>query len=161
MTPRLRLTGLLVLVAAACRAGAGTGASAPAAPAAEARAAEAAIRAWYDASERKDSAAYANRLLPEFFIFEDTTRYDRTALVQLVVSSFGEGTDRATITDWHTQVAGDVAWTSFRNTEVFTPTGGAPGAPRRYLESAVLRKVQGEWKLERYHATRINRPAPR
>ncbi|MBY0489328.1 MAG: nuclear transport factor 2 family protein [Gemmatimonadaceae bacterium] len=144
-------------VAAACRT---RGGAAPT-PQAEARAVEGAIRAWYDASERKDSAAYFNRLLPTFFIFEDTTRYDREAIVRLVVSSFGSGTDRATITDWHTEVAGDVAWTSFRNTEVFTPTNGAPGAPRRYLETAVLRKVQGEWKIERYHATRINRPAPR
>jgi ketosteroid isomerase-like protein len=144
-------------MAAACRAGN----VAPPAPVGEARAVEAAIRAWYDASERKDSAAYANRLLPAFFIFEDTTRYDRSALVRLVVSSFAAGTDRASLSDWNTQVAGDVAWTSFRNTEVFTPLNGTPGAPRRYLESAVLRKVQGEWKIERYHATRINRPAPR
>jgi ketosteroid isomerase-like protein len=128
------------------------------APADEARAVESTLRAWYDASTRHDSAAYAAVLLPDFFIFEDTTRYDRTALLTLVASSFAYGTDRATMSDFNTRVEGDVAWTSFRNEEFFTPTGAAAQPVRRYLESAVLRRVDGRWKLERYHATRINRP---
>lgn len=143
---------------AACAAGAAT-ARTPVGPVSDARAAESALRAWYDASTRHDSAAYAALLLPEFFIFEDTTRYDRTALLTLVASSFAYGTDRATMSEFNTKVAGDVAWTSFRNDEFFTPTGAAAQPVRRYLESAVLRRVDGQWKLERYHATRINRPA--
>jgi uncharacterized protein (TIGR02246 family) len=123
------------------------------------RAVESALRAWYDASTRHDADAYAALMLPEFFIFEDTTRYDRTALLTLVTSSFAAGTDHATMSDFETRVLGDVAWSSFRNEEFFTPNGAAPLPVRRYLETAVLRRVDGQWKLERYHATRINRPA--
>lgn len=134
------------------------GENAKAGPPDDSRAVESALRAWYDASTRHDSAAYAALLLPEFFIFEDTTRYDRAALLNLVVSGFASGTDNATMTEFNTRVVGDVAWTSFRNEEFFTPNGAGPLPVRRYLESAVLRRVDGQWKLERYHATRINRP---
>jgi len=158
MKTRTTMMAFLAMVLGACAP-----ASAPPrpVPASETRAVEAAIQQWYDASARHDSASYAALMLPEFFILEDTTRYDRTSILSLVVAGFARGVDRATITDWDTQVSGDVAWTTFRNTEVFTPTGGAPGSPRRFLESAILRKVGGQWKLARYHATRINRPAAR
>lgn len=126
----------------------------------DARAVEAVLLGWYDASARHDSAAYVAPMLPEFFIFEDTTRYDKTALTRLVVSSFAQGTDRARMSDFNTVVVGDVAFTSFRNSEVFTPVGGAPLPARRYLETVVFRRVEGQWRMERYHATRINRPAP-
>ena len=140
---------------------ASTIAASPAATTAdEARAVESVLHAWYDASERHDSAAYAAPLLPEFFIFEDTTRYDKPTLVGLVAASFAQGTDRATLSDLQTVVVGDAAWTSFRNSEVFTPLGAAPLPARRYLETAVFRRVGGEWRLERYHATHINRDPP-
>ena len=126
----------------------------------DARAVEAVLQGWYDASARHDSAAYVAPMLPEFFIFEDTTRYDKAALTRLVVSSFAQGTDRATMTDFNTVVVGDVAFTSFRNSEVFTPVGAAPLPARRYLETVVFRRVDGQWRMERYHATRINREAP-
>jgi ketosteroid isomerase-like protein len=130
-------------------------------PADDARAVEAVLRGWYDASQRHDSAAYAAPLLPEFFIFEDTTRIERDALVAMVARGFKAGTDRASIRDLHTVVVGDAAWTSFRNDEAFTPNGAAVTPTRRYLETAIFRRVNGQWKLARYHATRINRPAAR
>jgi hypothetical protein len=98
-------------------------------------------------------------MLPEFFIFEDTTLYDKPTLTRLVAEGFAYGTDRASLSDFRTAVSGDAAWTSFRNEEVWTPNGGKAEPPRRYLESAVFRRVGGQWRLERYHATRINRSA--
>jgi ketosteroid isomerase-like protein len=127
----------------------------------EVRAVESALRSWYDASVRHDSAAYAALLLPEFFILEDTTRYDRATLLRLVAGGFSAGIDRATLSDFNTTVVGDAAWTTFRNEEYFTPNGAAALPVRRFLETAVFRRVDGQWKLERYHATRINRPPPK
>jgi hypothetical protein len=124
----------------------------------DARAVEALLRRWYDASEKHDSAGWADVLLPGFFIFEDTTVYDKPTLTRLVVESYALGTDRVRLYDFRTEVSGDAAWTSFRNDEVWTPKGEEPQAPRRFLESAVFRRVDGQWLIERYHATRINRP---
>ena len=128
-------------------------------PETDAREVEALLRRWYDASEKHDSAAYAALMLPEFFIFEDTTLYDKPTLTRLVAEGFAYGTDHASLSDLKTAVSGDAAWTSFRNEEVWTPNGRKAEAPRRYLESAVFRRVNGQWLLERYHATRINRSA--
>jgi ketosteroid isomerase-like protein len=129
-------------------------------PADDVRAVETALRAWYDASERHDSTTYVAQMLPEFFILEDTTHYDRATLARLVAASFPAGTDRATLSDFSTQISGDVAWSTFRNAEVFTPAGAAALPVRRFVETAIFRRVNGQWKLARYHATRINRPAP-
>jgi len=119
------------------------------------------LRRWYDATEKHDSAGWTDLLLPSFFIFEDTTVYDKPTLTRLVVEGYSQGTDRAQLYDFRTEVSGDVAWSSFRNDEVWTPNGGKPEAPRRFMESAVFRRVDGRWLMERYHATRVNRePAP-
>ena len=154
------VVGIWIAGTAGGCAGGAPGASATVNSTDDARAVEGVVRSWYDASERRDSAAWAAPLLPEFFIFEDTTKYDKAHLTRLVVESFAVGTDHAVLSDFNTVVADDVAWTSFRNDEVFTPTGAVPLPSRRFLETAVFRRLDGVWRMERYHATRINRPAP-
>ena len=127
----------------------------------DARAVEQVLRDWYDAAERHDSAAWTSAMLPSFFIFEDTTQLDRATLTRLMFGHPSTGASHATLRDFQTQVSGDVAWTSFRNDEVFTPTG-KPALPAfRFLETVVFRRVGAAWRMERYHATRINRPAAR
>ena len=79
----------------------------------------------------------------------------------MVAGSFKAGTDKAMIRALSTVVVGDAALTSFRNDEAFTPAGGSLTPTRRYLETAIFQRVNGRWKLARYHATRINRPAAR
>jgi ketosteroid isomerase-like protein len=149
--PALLLLGASLLTLGAARV-------TPAPVADDAQAVEAVLRGWYDASARHDSAAYARPLLPTFFIVEDTTVIERDALVRLVAGSFASGTDRANIRDLRTVVVGDAAWSSFRNDETFTPNGKAATPVRRYIETAIFQRVNGAWKLARYHATRINRP---
>ena len=144
------------LVTAGCR-DTSPPAPSPVAPADAAAEVEATLRRWYDAAEKHDSASYADLMLPTFFIFEDTTVFDKPTLSKLVSESFALGTDRSRLYDFKTEVSGDVAWSSFRNDEVWTPNGGSAGEPRRFLESVIFRRVDGRWLLERYHATRINR----
>ncbi len=132
-------------------------ASAPRDPAADAKAVERVLRDWYDASERNDSAAWARPLLPEFFIIEDTTRLDRATLTRLLFGRPPAGTDRAAMRNFETVVVGDVAWTTFLNDEQYTPTGKPATPVRRYVETVIFRRVDGAWRMARYHATRINR----
>jgi hypothetical protein len=59
-----------------------------------------------------------------------------------------------------TEVRGDLAWTSFRNEEVWRPVGGGKPDSLSFLETVVFERRGGVWLMERYHATRVNRPAP-
>ena len=145
---------LLLLPAVACR----PAAAPPANPdeSAEIAAVEAVLARWNAAMKAHDSAGTAAPLLPSFFIFEDTTRIGRDDLVREVVKGFGAGSQTAAMSNFETQIRGNVAWTSFRNDEVWTPKTGRPDS-LHFLETVVFEKQNGRWMMERYHATKINR----
>ena len=152
---KLTLWVLGGMTALGCRADAPAAAAAPALD--PPTAVEAVLTKWYDAMEHHDSAGIAAPLLPEFFIFEDTTVISGAALVKELVDGAGAGSQTAALRDFRTVVTDSVAWTSFRNREVWTPTKGKPDT-LDFLESVVFRKRAGRWLMERYHATRVNRP---
>lgn len=144
----------LLLLALACRP-----AAAPPTPAndpAEIRAVEGVLARWYTAINAHDSAGVAAPLLPSFFIVEDTTRISRDDLVRAIVSGFEAGTQTAAMSNFETQIRGNLAWTSFRNDEVWTPKTGSPDS-LHFLETVVFEKRNGQWMMERYHATKLNR----
>lgn len=147
-----------ILTLAACRNTPPAGPKTPDA-AGDRTAVERVLVDWYTAIRTKDSAGVAAALAPEFFIYEDTTAIGRDALIAGVVSGFAAGTQTAEMSGFATQVRGDVAWTSFRNLEVWTPTTPAAPDTLRFLETVVFERHDGRWLMERYHATRINRPA--
>ena len=145
---------LFPFLALACR----PAAAPPAVPndPAEIAAVEAVLTRWYAAMSTHDSAGTAAPLLPSFFIFEDTTRIGRDDLVREIVGGFGAGTQTAVLSKLETQVRGNLAWTSVHNDEVWTPTTGKPDS-LHFLETVVFEKQNGQWMMERYHATKINR----
>ncbi len=106
--------------------------------------------------ERHDSAGIAAPLLGEFFIVEDTTVIEGPALVKELVSGAATGSQTAALSGFRTVVTDSIAWTSFRNREVWTPVNGKPDT-LDFLESVIFRKRGGQWRMERYHATRIDR----
>jgi ketosteroid isomerase-like protein len=113
---------------------------------------------WYAAMARHDSAAVADAMLPGFVIFEDTLAMDKSAILKEIVAGFDAGTQTASLTGFRTQVQGDVAWTSLRNNERWTAKDGTSGTAA-FLETVIFRRTDGQWRMERYHATRIDRPA--
>lgn len=159
-TPR-RLALLALAATATLLAAGAPAASARPAPADDARAVEQVLRDWYAASERHDSTAWARAMLPEFFIIEDTMRIDRAGLTGMLFGRPPAGTDKATMRNFETTVVDDVAWTTFLNDEQYTPTGKPATPVRRYVETVIFRRVDGTWRMARYHATRINRPPAR
>ena len=112
---------------------------------------------WYTAIERHDAAGIEQPLTATFVIFEDTTRYDRAELLKGITEGFAAGVQTSARSQLETTVRGDVAWSSFRNHEVFTPTTGAPEI-LDFIETVVFVREDGHWKMDRYHATRVNRP---
>lgn len=154
MTKFPNALGGLLFLALACRPAAV--APTPANDPAEITAVEGVLTKWYTAINTHDSAGVAAPLLPSFFIFEDTTRIGRDDLVRGIVSGFDAGSQTAALSRFETQVRGNLAWTSFRNDEVWTPKTGSPDS-LRFLETVVFEKQNGQWMMERYHATKLNR----
>lgn len=111
---------------------------------------------WYDAIAAHDSAGIAAPLLPEFFLFEDTTVVTRDALIKNLMAGAGQGHQTTDMHDFRTVVTDSVAWTSMRNHEQWIPVKGEPLA-FDFLETVVFRKRDGRWGMERYHATRVKR----
>lgn len=136
-------------------------------PAAERAAVEAAVTYWFDSAvARLDTAAIARGVTPTFAILEDSVWYDREGFVAFVASLpsllGGPFAIRYSLGDWRTAVRGDVAWTSFRNRAVVTPSTGEP-FPLDWRETAVLVNVDGRWLIDRYQSAPVASPpaAPR
>lgn len=119
---------------------------------------EVVLTRWYDAIAAHDSLGIATPLLPEFFLFEDTTVVSRERLIAGLLAGAGAGSQSTRLSDFRTVVTDSVAWTSLRNHELWTPAKGAP-MPFDFLETVVFRKRDGRWGIERYHATRVERAA--
>jgi ketosteroid isomerase-like protein len=122
----------------------------------EARAVEQVLNDWYGAMARYDSAGIADAMTPTFFILEDTIPLDKAELMRRIMAGRGQGTQSARLTGLRTRVVGEVAWTTMRNEEIWTPAKGAPDS-MAFLETVVFEKVNGWWRIDRYHAAKLPR----
>ncbi len=112
---------------------------------------------WYDAIAVFDSASVVAPLAKDFLLVEDTTLVTRDELLSHLMSAKGKGHQTAALRDFHTEVGHTVAWTTFRNHEEWIPAKGGKGEAAEFIETVVFRKHHGEWRIERYHATRVDR----
>lgn len=130
-------------------------------PIAERAAVERAITQWFDAGlATSDTAVIRRGLSAGAAILEDSVWYDREGFIKLVQSwpalVGGSFTARYALSDWRTDVHGDVAWTSLRNRAVVTPQAGPPMS-LDWRETAVLTKVDGAWLIDRYHSAPVRK----
>ncbi len=123
----------------------------------EDRAVESTLRAWYDAMRDKDFDAVASALTETFLIVENTDIMDKAALLARLRQGASMGRQTAELSDFNTRTHEDVAWTTLRNHEVWTPVEGV-AVTFNFVETVVLVKSNEKWLIERYHATLI-RPA--
>ncbi|MYM98250.1 nuclear transport factor 2 family protein [Duganella vulcania] len=117
-------------------------------------AAEAALSDWHRALEQHDWSALEAGLTAEFVMIEQDRILDRAALLALLTGSAALGRQRASLHDFRTRVLGDVAWTTARNDAVWIASNGEQTS-YGFLETAVLKREGGAWRIDRYHATRL------
>lgn len=120
----------------------------------DSRAAEACLHAWHAALEAHDWAAVVAGLTTGFLMIEHDRIFDKQALLALLMTSASRGRQRAVLHGFRTAVQGDTAWTTLQNDEVWTANDGTQ-TPYSFLETAILRREDGVWRIERYHATRL------
>jgi hypothetical protein len=138
------------LMLAAC---AHTGPSACRAPAAAAKDIDATILAFFDGLRRDDRAAFERLTTASFYSFDVGKRFEGSELLDLVRDARARGVQL----NWNigridTHLGCDMAWAAWEN----VGSAGVPPRvqPVRWLESAVLIRQNGIWKIDFFHSTR-------
>lgn len=114
----------------------------------------AALDSWYASLDARDFAAVSAALTDTFLLIEHDELVGRAELME-GLSGAPEGRLVASLSDFRVSVAGDVAWSTHRNREVYTE-GGAEPKQLDFLETVVLLRRDGRWLIERYHATQLS-----
>ena len=111
------------------------------------------VAAFYDALRTEDKAAFQRVTTKNFYAFDGGGRYRGTALVDLVRAAHAEGVQlNWSIGPLDTKLRCDVAWSAWEN----VGSAGIPPVvkPVRWLESAVLIRQEGRWKIDFFHSQR-------
>jgi ketosteroid isomerase-like protein len=112
------------------------------------------LTSWYAAMAAHDITAVGAALSESFLLVEHDQLLDRDQLIEMLS---GEIDDEliADLSEFRVTVQGDVAWSTHRNHEVYTPAVGEP-LSLEFLETVVLIRRDGHWLIDRYHATRLS-----
>lgn len=109
---------------------------------------------WYIAMKNHDIDKLAAALSDTFLLIEHDELMDGKHLIEMLASE-DDSTLVANLHDFHITVSGDTAWSTHRNSEVFTSPTREP-LELEFLETVVLIKKDDNWLMDRYHATRLS-----
>ena len=109
---------------------------------------------FFQALSDADSIKFKNQCKPDFFILENGEIQLLDTLKMLVKSMVGSGVKRInTLNFKRIVIRRDVAWVTYLNRADFTK--GDVRSTVDWLESAVLTRSSGSWKLAMLHSTKL------
>lgn len=119
---------------------------------------EAAIRENYAAYSSFDEARYRSTTTDDFLLLEHGELIEREGDVAMMAKP-GTGFRRADHFHFDAvRIDGDTAWAVYTlESEIYDDVRGA--RDREWLESAILRREDGRWKMALLHSTRVSHPA--
>lgn len=113
-----------------------------------------AMRTMYAAAADDDLAKFHTVAAPDFYAFDGGERYNGDALMALIKQLHAAGKVYVwTVTDPHVEATCDHAWITYANRGSVQDTSGT--LQRTWLESAVLQKQAGTWRIRFFHSTRV------
>jgi len=116
------------------------------------------MRAMYAAATADDLEKMHSVTTADFYAFDGGKRLDGDALFQLVKSAHAGGTVFVwTVTEPEVHLSCNVAWISYVNQGSVKNASGTTKVT--WLESAVLVKEKGAWRIRFFHSTRAPQPA--
>lgn len=114
----------------------------------------AAMEAMYGALEVDDSARLATLLAPDFYAFDGGRDFKGMELAYFIRQAHASGkVFRWTVTKPSVHLKADIAWITYEN--VGSVGTGTDLKAQTWLESAVLRKQAGRWRIMFLHSTRV------
>lgn len=111
------------------------------------------VHAFFDALGDEDKVAFQRLTTTSFYSFDVGKRFDGTELVDVVRDAHVRGVQlNWSIGRLDTNLRCDVAWSAWEN----VGSAGVPldVRPVRWLESAVLVRQNGSWKIDFFHSQR-------
>ena len=113
-----------------------------------------AVRSMYAALTADDLDKFRAVTAPDFYAFDLGKRFTGDALMDLIKTAHAAGKVYVwTVNEPEVHIAGDIAWLTYVNRGSVTDASGKKDLS--WLESAVLRKDKGVWRIHFFHSTRV------
>jgi hypothetical protein len=113
------------------------------------------IRTMYDAATIDDLKKFESVVAPGFYMYDNGQRFESDAIMKMIAAQHARGAKYVwTVTQPDVHVYCDEAWIAYVNDGSVQPGAAAPVTPMKWLESAVLRREGGAWKVVFFHSTR-------
>jgi ketosteroid isomerase-like protein len=114
----------------------------------------AAMKIMFIAAANDDLAYFNTVAAPDFYAFDGGKRYTADSLMKLIRKLHADGSVYVwTVTNPEVHVSGDIAWITYVNRGSVKNTSGKKNVA--WLESAVLRKEAGSWRIHFFHSTSV------
>lgn len=114
---------------------------------------EASVISFFDGLAELDATKLKAWTTADFLLLEDGEVWNMDTLISMIAPMKGRNFKRVNRFSFiATEQKGDIAWVSYHNTAVFTVNERQQ--TRDWLESAVLVRQEGRWKIKLLHSTR-------
>jgi len=109
------------------------------------------------AATNDDLALFKTVASPDFYSFDAGKRFTGDELMKLIADLHAAGRIYVwEVTEPEVHIDGNTAWITYVNKGSITDTTGIQ--KRSWLESAVLGKQNGSWRIRFFHSTRVPPP---
>jgi hypothetical protein len=106
-----------------------------------------------------DFAKFDSVIAPGFYIYDGGARFDGDSILNFIKAQHAAGKRYEwKITEPDVHIDGNTAWMAYVNKGKITDASGT--VDQSWLESAVLQRQKGEWKIVFMHSTRVPAAAP-
>jgi ketosteroid isomerase-like protein len=117
------------------------------------------VRTMYSALTSDDLNLFRSVVAPEFYAYDGGKRFEGEALLNTIKTAHAAGTVFVwTVNEPEVHVSCETAWISYVNRGTVRKAAGTTA--RVWLESAVLRKESGKWRIQFFHSTPVPMPVP-
>ena len=112
-----------------------------------------AIRSFFAAATADDLNKLHAVTTADFYAFDAGGRFTRDALMDMIKTAHAAGKVYVwTVNEPEVHISGDIAWITYVNRGSIKDESGTKDVT--WLESAVLRKEKGIWRIQFFHSTR-------
>jgi ketosteroid isomerase-like protein len=113
-----------------------------------------AVRSFFAAAATDDLAKFRAVTTPDFYAFDAGGRFTSDALMDLIKGAHAAGKVYVwTVNEPEVHISADTAWITYVNRGSIKDASGIKDVT--WLESAVLQKEKGIWRIHFFHSTRV------